>query len=292
MPEEKHSLLVVDDEPNVLSSLRRLLRREGYKLHMATSGEEALELLTRERVDLVITDGRMPSMSGIELLKRVKALYPDTVRMILTGYTDVLELADAINEGQAYKFVLKPWNDEELRLSIRHALEYHHLVKENEQLVEQIKKQNEELKVLNVSLEHAVERKTRELQVHDRVLVLSQQVLDQLDISIVGVDALGTIVQANRHGIEHMLQNTGGVGGNMADCLPPEVQEAVKKTIATGACQMLPPESAGSVTCYPLDSDGETAGAVIISYVSENPFHRQFHLVLMGSEDQEATPCK
>jgi len=115
------ALLVVDDEPNILSALRRLLRRENYRVLTASSGAEALEILAKEPVRVIVSDQRMPEMSGIELLSRVKGLYPDTVRIILSGYSELRTVTDAINEGAVWKYLTKPWDDESIKEEIRHA---------------------------------------------------------------------------------------------------------------------------------------------------------------------------
>src|ERR671938_250642 len=109
-------ILIVDDEPANLRLLERLFRRD-YAVVAAPSGGEALRLLEQHDVALLITDQRMPGMTGIELLKRTAALRPHMVRIILTGYTDMEALVDAINCGQVYRYVAKPWNNEDLRLT-------------------------------------------------------------------------------------------------------------------------------------------------------------------------------
>ncbi len=116
---QQRTLLIVDDEENVLASLRRLLRHEGYQVLTAASGEEALALLAEHQVQVIVCDQRMPQMSGTEFLDRMKSLYPQTVRMILSGYTDIHSITEAINRGAIYKFITKPWDDEELCQTIR-----------------------------------------------------------------------------------------------------------------------------------------------------------------------------
>jgi len=118
-----HKILVVDDEPANLRSLARLFREE-YEVLTAESGQQALELLGLHDVALLITDQRMPGMEGIELLKRTVPIRPRMVRMILTGYTDVDALVEAINCGQVYRYVTKPWNNEDLRMTVKRALEH------------------------------------------------------------------------------------------------------------------------------------------------------------------------
>jgi EAL domain-containing protein (putative c-di-GMP-specific phosphodiesterase class I)/ActR/RegA family two-component response regulator len=118
---EQPTLLLVDDEENILSSLTRMLRRDGYRILTATDAQTALEILGREYVQVVISDQRMPGVSGTELLSMVKDMYPDTVRMVLSGYTDLAAVTAAINQGAIYKFLTKPWDDEELRMQVRDA---------------------------------------------------------------------------------------------------------------------------------------------------------------------------
>ncbi|MGE5470407.1 MAG: EAL domain-containing protein [Bacteroidota bacterium] len=118
---EAKSLLLVDDEPNILNALKRLLRRENYKIYTASSGPEALEILALHPVQVVISDQRMPEMSGIELLSKIKTLYPDTVRIILSGYSELGTVTDAINQGAVWKYLSKPWDDELLKDAVRNA---------------------------------------------------------------------------------------------------------------------------------------------------------------------------
>ncbi|MDO9226570.1 MAG: EAL domain-containing protein [Pseudomonadota bacterium] len=115
------TLLLVDDEPGILASLRRMLRKEGYRILTADSAAEGLALLALEDVQVVISDQRMPGMSGSEFLTRVKDMHPDCVRIILSGQADMASVLDAINNGAVYKFLTKPWDDEQLRDRIREA---------------------------------------------------------------------------------------------------------------------------------------------------------------------------
>ena len=118
-------LLLVDDEENILRALTRVFRREGYRILTASSVEQAFSLLASHRVQVILSDQRMPDCSGTEFLGRVKELYPDTIRMILSGYTDLSTVTEAINRGAIYRFLTKPWDDEELRSHIREAFRAH-----------------------------------------------------------------------------------------------------------------------------------------------------------------------
>ena len=118
-----YKILIVDDEPANLRTLERLFRDQ-YQVMTAGSGMEALDILGQHDVALLITDQRMPGMTGIELLKNTVSLRPRMVRMILTGYTDIEALVEAINCGEVYRYVTKPWNNDELRLTVKRALEH------------------------------------------------------------------------------------------------------------------------------------------------------------------------
>jgi response regulator RpfG family c-di-GMP phosphodiesterase len=166
------SVLLVDDEDNILKSLRRTLRREPCQVYTAGSGEEALELLALQGpVDLVISDARMPGMDGATLLATVKDRWPDCIRILLTGYADITTTIKAINDGRIYRYIPKPWDDEELRLVIRQALAYQFSERERKRLEaltsrqnDELQHLNEELRSLNANLEERVRARTEELQ--------------------------------------------------------------------------------------------------------------------------------
>jgi len=158
-------ILFVDDEKNVLQSLKRLCMDGNYSVILANSGEEALEILKDNvNIGLIVSDQRMPAMTGSEFLEKAKEMLPDTVRILLTGYADINAVADAINKGGAYRYITKPWNDEELLQIIGDAVRRYSLIKENKRLQEIIRKQNEELKKWNSQLEYFVQEQTLEIQ--------------------------------------------------------------------------------------------------------------------------------
>lgn len=161
---ETATILCVDDEQNILSSLRRLLRPQGYKVLTAEGGQQGLEILEREQVDLVISDMRMPHMSGAEFLEQVSKRWPATVRILLTGYADLDSTIAAVNQGGIYRYVSKPWEENDLRMTVQHGLERKFLARERQRLLELTREQNEELKELNASLENKVAQRTEELR--------------------------------------------------------------------------------------------------------------------------------
>jgi two-component system response regulator HupR/HoxA len=131
------TVLFVDDDAKVLASLKRGLIEEPYNTIFANSGKEALDILKQQEVNVIVTDMRMPEMNGLELLKVVKEDYPHIIRMILSGYTDIDTLLKAINEGEIFRFIPKPWkSNEELKTIVRQAIEFYELHGEREMLIQ------------------------------------------------------------------------------------------------------------------------------------------------------------
>jgi response regulator RpfG family c-di-GMP phosphodiesterase len=170
---DKPKVLLVDDEESILNSLRRLLRSQPYDMLLASSGAQALEIMAQQPVDLVMSDARMPNMDGATLLAHIHRLYPATTRILLTGYADLPTIVKAINEGQIHRYISKPWNDEELLLTLRQALDHQHSERERRRLVQLTRQQNDQLKNLNATLEKRVLSRTAELQ----------QTADMLDLA-------------------------------------------------------------------------------------------------------------
>ena len=194
----EHTVLCVDDEQNILNSLKRLLRRENYRLITASNGVEGLKILKENEIHVVITDQRMPDMTGTEFLARVKEGYPDIIRIVLTGYTEVDSITESINKGHVYKFFIKPWNDQNIKLEIKQALEQYDLIQTNKGLHKKVVAQNEELRSINENLEKLVEERTKDLEIQNYALELSRAILEDLPLPILGVSAEGTIVLLNR----------------------------------------------------------------------------------------------
>jgi response regulator RpfG family c-di-GMP phosphodiesterase len=163
-------ILCVDDEPSILSALRRLFRTHGFAVLAAESGQAGLDLLETEPIDLVISDMRMPHMDGVVFLEHVRQRKPDILRLLLTGYADIASITGAINRGEIYRYIAKPWDDTDIILTVQDALDRSALLQEKKRLEALVTAQNEELKIVNASLEVKVQARTAELkQANDRL---------------------------------------------------------------------------------------------------------------------------
>lgn len=272
MEEKRHRILAVDDEVNILSSLRRLLRRENYELLTANSAEEGLKILKQGEVDLIISDQRMPGMQGVEFLKKAMELCPDTIRIILSGYTDINAITAAINEGHVYQFILKPWNDEELKSIIKRALEQYKLKMENKRLTEKIRKQNEELRMLNQDLEKKVLERTEELVIRNKALILSQEIVDRLPVGVIGTDVEGTIVFLNGAAPQYFDGADGHALGEKSEyVLPQPISDLIGETLSSKR----PVDLAGfihrdvplTLKCVPFEGEQmKTKGTLLIAF--------------------------
>ena len=157
-------LIVDDDKENILKTLERLMENEGYKIFLAENGLNGLEIIKREDIHLVISDHRMPNMDGTKFLQEVKKILPDTIRIMLTGHADLEVAIKAINEGEVYRFITKPWNNVELLSTIKQGVEYYNLQKELDRLNKLIQLQNRELKEWNSRLEQKVAEQTKQIR--------------------------------------------------------------------------------------------------------------------------------
>lgn len=160
----KRTVLCVDDEKNILAALRRLFRGHGYDVLVEESAAAGLALLDSHHVDVVISDMRMPEMDGVEFLEQVRVRSPDSMRLLLTGNADVRLILDAVNRGEIHRYITKPWDDHEMLLVVRHALERKAMVEEQRRLEALTLSQNERLRELNQGLEAKVAARTTALE--------------------------------------------------------------------------------------------------------------------------------
>jgi len=228
--DEEIRILCVDDERNVLRALQRIFLDEDYEIITAESAEEGLELLAElGEVQLVISDYRMPGKNGVDFLREVYQQRPETVRIVLSGYADAGAIVAAINEGQVYKFIPKPWNDDDLKVTLENAIERYYLHKRNDELMAQLQQINGKLQQINENLEQLVEERTAKLSMQNQALRISQNILDALPVGVLGFDSEGTIVAGNSiAGSLLGLQTDGLVGLPRDEFLPEEVNALVE----------------------------------------------------------------
>lgn len=248
-------VLCVDDEASIRSALRRVFLEEPWELLFAESGEAGLELIRDRAVDLVLSDFRMPGMDGVEFLKQVKEIQPDCMRIVLSGYADIRLIVSALNEGEVYRFLCKPWNDGELQHNIRKALEHHRLDRENRRL-------NQELVQFNAELERKVEERTRELSEKNRSLRFAKIVLELLPMPVMAVNPSGVVVFANAKA-RGLLQDDDRelVGAPAPQVFEPELTGAIVRAHGGGGGSSL--ERSDRV--LPMVIDGEAVGAIILT---------------------------
>lgn len=236
--DQRKGILCVDDEENILNALRRLLRKEGYRLLTAPSCSKGLKVLEEEEIQVVISDQRMPEMNGTEFLAKVKEKFPDIIRIVLTGYTDVDSITEAINKGHVYKFFLKPWNDENLKLEIRQAFDQYDLIQANRKLSNKVLEQNEMLKSMNEDLEALVRERTKTLEIQNRALELSRAILEYLPLPVIGVSSEGLVVLVNRQ-VQALAAPPDwiAVGKSVSECFSDGVKKKMDAVFSTDEMQ-------------------------------------------------------
>lgn len=227
---EQIRILCVDDEVNVLKAVERVFLDEEYQILSADSAAAGLEVLeTCGPVQIVISDYRMPGMNGVDFLSDVCRKWPETVRIVLSGYADTSAVVSAINEGQIYKFIPKPWNDDELKVTIANSIERYFLRQKNFQLMAELKGKNEELERVNRNLEQRIVEKSSMAMFQYKILLLSQNILDALPVGVIGIDTDGVIVQCNQKATEFLSCNDNEcLSASCRDRLPSELNDFVK----------------------------------------------------------------
>ncbi len=166
MTEEiRHTILFVDDEQSILKALQRLFRRQNYNILIASSGQEGIEVLEKREapVSLIVSDQRMPGMNGAAFLEKAKEIFPDTIRFLLTGYSDVDAIIDSINKGEIHKYITKPWNDDDLVLQVKQGVDHYNLVAENKRLLAVTTEQNRKLFEFGQQMDRKVKERTQKI---------------------------------------------------------------------------------------------------------------------------------
>ncbi len=230
------TILFIDDEVNVLRALDRVFIDDDYEILTAGSGEDGLVVL-KENPDIkvVVSDYRMPGLNGVEFLRAVCQIRPDTVRIVLSGYADTEAVVSAINEGQIFRFVPKPWNDEELRATIANAIELYDFRSRNRELIDLHLQLNNELQAHSKSLERTIIHRTAELNLNTKALEHTAKILGWLPVGILVIVADEILVRLN-DAAETMLggRDRKPLLGEKADAALPPVLCEFYRTV-TGA---------------------------------------------------------
>ena len=225
-------VLFVDDEENILKAIKRLLLEESYETLTASSGEEALKLLRNQKdIGLIVSDQRMPGMQGVDVLKQASEISPDTLKIMLTGYADINAAIDAINKGGAFRYITKPWKDDELIQVIRDAVHRYSLIRENKRLTEIVKKQNEELKQWNDQLQYFVQEQTIEIQNKNKELqALNKKFKTNFDNSIL---AFSELIELRDRRVRNHSKNISEVSRKVAMKMGLSSEEIETITVAS-----------------------------------------------------------
>lgn len=160
----RHTLLVIDDEPDVVQSVKDLLRLD-YRVIGTTSAQAGLKMMEDEEIHIVMTDQRMPGMTGVEFLRRLRGEHPEAIRLLFTGYADMKAVVDAINQGNVYRYITKPWDPDELQTVIRQAAEHYDLIVERKGLLKELQAKNQQLEQANSELRQSNALKSAFIQV-------------------------------------------------------------------------------------------------------------------------------
>lgn len=262
------TLLLVDDEDGILSSLKRLLRREAYQVVTANGGQAGLDEMARRQIDVVVSDQRMPGMSGVEFLRQAKKLYPDTVRMVLSGYADLQSITDAINEGAIYKFLSKPWEDDMLKAEINDAFRRKALRDENKHLENLVREANEELTRLNARLEDALAEQRQRTELGEKALSAVQEIVNCVPVPLIGVDPDGLLVFVNAEAMRQFSRRPL-LGAFLDEALPSGAAELVN--MGGGKVMMTIDECSYQVTCNKVDSIMLERGCLLVFVPETRP---------------------
>lgn len=216
----QRTLLLVDDETNILAALKRMMRRDNYQILTAGGGQEALDVLGQHEVGVIVSDQRMPGMTGTEFLHIAKDLYPDTMRIVLSGFTELQSVTDAVNEGAIYKFLIKPWDDEQLRGHVAEAFRHKEIADENRRLKLHVR-------IANQQLEEVLRQKQLEIQRDEMSLGIVREAMRHVPMPVIGLDDDEVVAFVNI-AAESLFGNGGSMLGCDARQAMPELMSATR----------------------------------------------------------------
>ena len=217
---QRRTLLLVDDEPNILASLKRLLRRDAYHILTANSGQEGLDVLASHAVDVIVSDQRMPGMLGADFLRKAKLLCPQTIRIMLSGYTELQAVTDAVNEGAIFKFLTKPWEDHQLREHIAEAFRLKGIDDDNVRLNAQLRDANQALAAANAAMQALVRQQQHQISRDEVSLGIARELLQFLPLPVIGLDEDGMIAFINAAAANLFERGAALLGNEAALVLP------------------------------------------------------------------------
>lgn len=266
--EERGQVLVVDDEEQVLQSLRRLLRRD-FDVHLARSAAEGYAILEQIPIQVIVSDQRMPDITGAEFFSRVKEAYPHAIRLMLTAYADLDAVISAVNDGNIYRYITKPWNPEELPAIVRDAYAHYRAIVRNIELVN-------ELRAINEELEARVQMRTADLQEALDDLSRSEQRLREITHSLaeglVVIDRDGRITMANPEAVRLLGRSEDELlGRSFHDCVHRHVPAG---GAPANGCRLLHVLSEPDVLRGYDDAFSNQRGEVFPVSLSAAPLHR------------------
>lgn len=236
MTDDQVRILCVDDEPNVLRALERIFLDDDFDIITAASGTEGLDVISRTPdICLVISDYRMPGMNGVEFLKEVYSRNPDTIRIVLSGYADTAAVVEAINEGKIYKFIPKPWNDDDLRVTVIKAIDSYFLKRKNDELSEELRAANEELVLINENLARLMTERISDIIIPSHAQVVARATLNQLPVGVLEIMSEGLISQVNEE-VARLFNciPAHAVGLRLCDLFPEELCSAYDRIMMQG----------------------------------------------------------
>lgn len=262
LQEMRRTLLLVDDDPNITAALTHLLQRDGYIIFTATSGDEGLALLAQHKIDLIISDQRMPGMTGVEFLGAAKTLYPETIRILLSGYAELQLIIHAINEGLVYRFLTKPWEDEPLREHISKAFEYRYMLEDNRQLEIKIRAANQELMSTHRQLGNALQAQRHRIERDQAGLVIAYEALQHMPLPVLGIDDEGVIAFVNA-AAQSQFAGAGPLLGFELTQVLPSIDAAIAATAAGVACELMINATAYTVKWHPMGLNSRSQGKIV-----------------------------
>lgn len=263
----QESVLFVDDEQNVLSAIRRMLFDEPYEKRFAAGADEALAMLKADPACVIVSDMRMPGIDGVTFLEQSRTILPHAVRIILSGQADLRSVMEAINRGGIWRFISKPWSDDDMKCAIRNALDLFTVNHERRCLFDELAAKNRQLETLNKELELRVEQRTRLIEAQKKLLHRMVDGLDLAEFTAAARDVLAELTDSANFSLMHIVggEQVVGCGGPPAS----GQLEALRRSIASGK-----EISVGGYHVYPVAHASTILGALGIAVPSMEPIER------------------